>query len=113
MKLREIVTKLNLSVRTGEDFLDVDVKRGYASDLMSDVIANTRENDLWITLQGHVNTIAIAAMKDLAGLVLINSRQPEAETAAKAEKEHIPILISDLPAFELIGKLYALGITGI
>ena len=43
---------------------------------------------------------------------MVNGRTPETETIKKAETEHIPILISDLPSFEIIGKLYELGISG-
>ncbi len=112
MKLREIVRKLNLDVKSGEARLDSDVSRGYVSDLMSDVIANTKKGDLWITLQVHINIVAIATMKELSGIILINSRQPEAATLEKAKSENIPILVSQLPAFEVAGRLYGLGITG-
>ncbi len=112
MRLREIAEKLELELRCGDRFLDAEVGRGYASDLMSDVIANAREGDLWVTLQVHINIVAVAGMKELAGIVLINGREPEAETLKKAESENIPILVSKLSAFELIGRLYKLGISG-
>jgi predicted transcriptional regulator len=112
MKLENIVRKLDLEVTSGEKNLDRDVTRGYASDLMSDVIANTEKNDLWITLQTHLNVVAVASMKELAGIVLINGRRPEPETLNRAVQEGIPILISSLPSFEVIGRLYSYGITG-
>ncbi len=112
MRLSRIVEELGLEVRCAASGLDTDVRRGYASDLMSDVMVNTNRGDIWITLQTHLNTVAIAAMKELAAIVLINGRQPEAETLAKAEAEGIPILTSSLPAFELIGRLYEKGISG-
>ena len=112
MKLKEIVERLALEVKTKGGALDYDVKRGYASDLLSDVLANASEGDLWITLQVHQNVVAIAGMKGLSGIVLINSRGPEEATLRKAEEEKIPVMVSKLTAFELIGRLYNLGITG-
>ncbi len=112
MKLKEIVEKLALEVRTKNVALDYDVKRGYASDLLSDVLANANEGDLWITLQVHQNIAAVAGMKGLSGIILINSREPEEATLRKAEDEKIPIMVSKLAAFELTGRLYNLGITG-
>lgn len=112
MKLKQIVEKLALEVRTKEASLDVDVHRGYVSDLLSDVLANAAEGDLWITLQVHQNIAAVAGMKGLSGIILINSREPEEGTIRKAEDEKIPIMVSKLSAFELTGKLYGLGITG-
>ena len=112
MKLKEIVEKLDLKVRTAEKKLDNEVNSGYVSDLLSDVLANAEENGLWITLQIHPNIVAIASMKGLAGIVLINSREPEEETIKKAEEIGIPVMVSKSTAFELAGKLYSLGLPG-
>jgi hypothetical protein len=112
MKLKEIVDRLQLTVKTGAGLLDREVTGGYASDLMSDVIANAREGDLWVTLQIHQNIVAVAIMKSLAGIVLINGREPEPETVQKGEAEGIPIMVTDMPTFELAGRLFALGVSG-
>ena len=112
MKLTEIVEKLQLTVKTGAGVLDKEIKRGYVSDLMSDVMANANEGDLWVTLQIHQNIVAVAVMKSLGGIILINGREPEEETVQKAEAEGLPILISDMHAFELVGRLFELGISG-
>ena len=112
MNLAEIVDKLQLTIKTGAGFLDKEIKRGYASDLMSDVMANANEGDLWVTLQIHQNIVAVAVMKSLGGIILINGREPEEDTVQKAEAEGLPILVSDMPAFELVGRLFTLGISG-
>ena len=112
MKLNELADKLKLDIRTAADHLEVDVTRGYASDLMSDVMANATEGDLWITLQIHQNIVAVSVMKSLSGIILVNSREPEEETLRKAEVEKVPIMISSLPAFELAGRMYELGLRG-
>ncbi len=111
MKLRDIVEVLKLDVRTGSsDRLDVEVTGGYASDLMSDVIAGAEEGNLWVTLQTHQNTVAVGVMKSLCGIILVNGREPEKETIQKAEVQGIPLLISTMPTFELVGRLFELGI---
>jgi hypothetical protein len=112
MRLSEIAARLDLEVRSARRAMGEEVRGGYASDLLSDVMAHAEEGDLWVTLQIHVNIVAVAAMKELAGIVLINGREPEAETVAKAEEKGIPILVSRQPAFELIGRLYELGVPG-
>jgi hypothetical protein len=112
MKLNQIIEKLQLEIRTGGNRLDVDVARGYASDLMSDVMANANEGDLWITLQIHQNIVAVAVMRSLAGIILVNGREPDAETVRKAKAEEVPIMISTMPTFELVGRLFELGISG-
>ena len=112
MNLKEIARKLELEVKVDGGSLADEVRGGYASDLISDVIANAREGDLWVTLQTHQNTVAVASMKGLAGIVFVNGRQPEADTLTKARQEDVALLVSALPAFELIGRLYNLGLSG-
>ena len=112
MNLTELIPKLNLTVRSAKGNLEREVTGGYASDLLSDVLAHGKEGDLWITLQIHQNIVAVASMKNLAGIVLVNGREPEQETIEKAEAEDIVIMVSDLPTFELVGRLYGLGVTG-
>lgn len=103
---------LDLAVASAPGHLDSEVRGGYASDLLSDVIGNGREGDLWVTLQIHVNIVAVASMKDLAGIVLVGGRQPDEDTIDRSNAEGIPVLVSRLPAFELIGRLYGLGLRG-
>jgi hypothetical protein len=112
MKLKNVIEKLNLEVKTGQEGLDADVTGGYVSDLLSDVIANSRKGDLWITLQIHQNIVAVATLKELAGIILINGKIPADETVSKAEGEGVPILVSPLPAYEIVCQLYELGISG-
>ena len=111
-KLADLAEKLDLEVRAARGNLDNEVTGGYASDLLSDVIANSREGDLWVTLQVHQNIVAVASMKDLAGIILVNGREPQEDTVQKAETATIPIMVSRLPTFELVGKLYNLGVRG-
>ena len=112
MKLRDIAARLDLEVRAGAEHLDVEVSRAYVSDLLSDVMAHAAEGALWVTLQVHQNIIAVAVMKSLAGIVLVNAREPEEATVRKAEDEGIPLLISRQATFELAGALFGLGLTG-
>jgi len=112
MKVKQIIEKLNLKVKAGANRLDNEITGGYASDLLSDVLANSEKGNIWVTLQIHQNIIAIASMKELSGIVIINGREPEEITIKKAVTENIPIMVSKMTAFELIGKLYTLGIAG-
>lgn len=110
MKLQEIVDSLSLDVRAQGTDLNREVSGGYVSDLLSDVIGNSKEGNIWITLQTHQNIVAVAALRNLSGIILINGRSPDADTLKKAHEEGVPILVSPLPAFEVAGRLYSLGL---
>ncbi len=113
MTLANLVEELGFVARSAKDDLDRVVTGGYTSDLLSDVLAHAEVGNLWLTLQVHENIVAVASIKELAGIVLIGGREPHDETLEKAESEGIPILVSELPAFELSGRLYGLGIRGV
>jgi hypothetical protein len=89
-----------------------EVRGGYASDLLSDVMANSAKGDLWITIQKHLNIVAVATLNELAGIVLVNGRIPEQSVIDRAIEEHVPIICTELPVFEVIGILYGLGVRG-
>ncbi|UCF78775.1 MAG: serine kinase [Candidatus Eiseniibacteriota bacterium] len=108
MKLKDVVDKLELKVLTCEDKVGAEVSGGYTSDLLSDVMANSKEGNLWITLQTHQNIVAVAKLKDLSGIVLVNERQPDVDTVQKATAEGVLLLQTSEPAFVISGKLYQL-----
>jgi len=112
MTVFDIVNLLGLKIRAGENRLSEEVTGGYASDLLSDVIAHSRKGNVWVTIQTHPNIVAVAAMKELAGIILTGGREPDSSTLQKAEEEEIPVLVSSLFTFELVGKLYQMGISG-
>jgi hypothetical protein len=79
---------------------------------LSDVIANSKAGYLWVTIQTHRNIVAVATLKELAAIVLVNGRTPDPETLEKAQEEKVVLLGSRLQAFELVGRLYQMGIRG-
>jgi hypothetical protein len=110
MKLKTLVEKVKIKVVSGSGSLDAEVTGGYASDLMSDVMANSKEGELWVTLQIHQNIVAVAKLKELSGIIIVNNRSIEADTLKKAEEVGLPVMVTELPAFKIVGKLYELGI---
>ncbi|HTY23540.1 MAG TPA: DRTGG domain-containing protein [Desulfomonilaceae bacterium] len=110
MTLGEVVEALALELRAGSDQMDRAIEGGYVSDLLSDVIAGAKEGDLWVTLQSHQNIVAVAFLNNLAGIVIVGGREPEQETVEKATEQGVPIMVSGLPAYEVVGRLYQMGI---
>lgn len=106
MKLDDLVKELALEVRACRECLQKDVTGAYVSDLLSDVMANSRDGNVWITLQTHMNIVAVAGLKNLAGIIVVGGRQPGDEIMRKAEGENVAILTTPMPAFETAGKLY-------
>ncbi len=112
MKLKDIADKLNLKVLVEAGGLDREVSGGYCSDLLSDVINGSSAGNIWVTLQSHQNTVAVASLNDLAAIILVRDRQPDPETIAKSNEESIPILGTSESAFEICGRLFKIGVSG-
>ena len=112
MQLSEIAERLSLSVQTASGKLNAEVTGGYASDLLSCVMAKARQGNVWVTLQSHLNIVAVAALLQLAGIVVTEGMQPDAATLEKASAEGIPILTTPHTTFMIVSQLAQLGIQG-
>ncbi|PWE00868.1 DRTGG domain-containing protein [Marinilabilia rubra] len=108
MKVKNIVKELGLSVFCGDESLDREVTGGYVSDLLSDVMGNASEGDVWVTLQTHKNVMAVASLKEVAAVILVKGHKPDEDTLAQGIEEEIPLLGTEMETFELTGKLYEL-----
>lgn len=108
MKVNDLVNKLNLKVFCGDSALDVEIADGYTSDLLSDVMGHIEEGMIWITMQTHPNIIAVATLKEVAGILIVNGALPAEETLQKANVEGVALLGTDMSAFEATGKIYQL-----
>lgn len=106
MKVSELVKELDLEVFSGQEGLDREITGGYVSDLLSDVMGNASEGDVWVTLQTHRNVIAIASLKELACVLLVSSLTPEQNTIEHSNGEKVPVVGTSLSTFEITGLLY-------
>lgn len=108
MKVNDLAAELGLAALNRGEHYDRPITGGYTSDLLSDVMGNIEEGMVWITLQVHRNTIAVASLKEVAAIVLVNGAQPDDETLTQARSEGVTVLSTDLPAFEASGRIYEL-----
>jgi len=106
MKLDDVVKEISLDLKTCNSCLNNQVTGAYVSDLLSDVMANSKDGNIWITLQMHMNIVAVAGLNNLAGIVVVGGRQPDQEILKKAETEKVAIMTTPLTTFEIAGRLY-------
>jgi predicted transcriptional regulator len=111
MTLQEIINVLDLSCLTDDlDFDQVKPACGYASDLLSCVMAGAKHHGLWITLQSHSNVVAVAALLELSAVIITEGAKPDEETIAKANEEGVTLLLTDKSTFFVVGKLWEMGL---
>ncbi len=108
MKIDDIINKLDLEVISGHAGLSNEITGGYVSDLLSDVMGNATKGMVWVTLQTHQNIVAVASLKDLAGIILVKNLLPDSETINKSNIENIPVMTTASDTFITAGRLYDL-----
>jgi len=109
----QLASDLGLKVITAQTNLRREVTGGYASDLLSCVMARAQVGNVWVTLQAHPNIVAVASLLDLAGIIVTEGMAPDGTTVEKANEEGIPILTTDSTTFAVVGRLFELGVPGV
>ena len=100
MLIERIVNELQLEVLTSCP-LDKEAEGIYIGDLLSVVMSQAKKNQIWMTVQTHVNVIAIASLLELSAIIIVEEQEMDDETLKKANEENIVVLRSTLPAYEL------------
>ncbi len=113
MKLNEVMNELNLKLLTkdlSEDALYAEVEGGYVSDLLSNAMGQAQPGNLWITMQGHQNVAAVAALIGLSGVIVAGDAPVAEDTIRKACNNDIAVFSTPLSVYDVVGKLYTMGI---
>lgn len=82
-----------------EGDLTKNVSGGYMGDLLSVVMGNAGEDEIWITIQSHINIVAVASLRGTAAIVIAHGFQPDEDTITSAKEEGVTILTTDLDPF--------------
>ena len=106
MKLEAFISELSLQVfHLAEGAAETDISDIYCGDLLSDVMAHAKPSSAWMTIQGHINTIAVAQLKDAACIVLVNGVTPDPQALEKAGSQGISMLGSPETSASLCMKI--------
>ena len=100
MKIKDLVEKLNLKVLTAYDE-DRNITGCYSGDLLSWVMSRAEEGDVWLTVMGNINAVAVAVLTDCACIVLTENAALDDEAKIKAEMQGVCFLQSEKNAYEL------------
>lgn len=90
------------------DVLDKEIENVYIGDLLSWVMGHIEENSVWLTVQNHLNVIAVAHLHDVLAVIFVENAFPLEETIDKANEQNIPLFVYDGTGYELAVKLHSL-----
>ena len=101
-KLTEAL-KLRALTCTGEEN---NITGVYVCDLLSRVMSGCGAGDVWITVQTHLNTLAVAELNEAACILIPEAIKVEEATIEKAGEKGIALLSSELDAYELCWRIH-------
>jgi serine kinase of HPr protein (carbohydrate metabolism regulator) len=108
--LKDVKEKLALTLLTEE----YDEKRKVADatvcDLLSWVMAHGCADMAWITVQTHMNVLAVASLHDFACVIIPEGIKVPGETIDKANEKKITLFSSAKTAYQICRGLSALGV---
>lgn len=109
MKVVDFAKKLQLDV-VAKNENEIEINGVYIGDLLSIVMSKAKEKNVWITIQTHLNILAVAELLDISAIIVAENMEISNDTITKANDIGIPLFKSKLSAYEIACKLYEMGI---
>lgn len=105
MKLCDITAALPCEAVAGTGAAEREIECGFCCDLLSLAMSRAKENCIWLTVMGNVNTVAVASLCDVAAILVCEGVTPDADTAARCDECGIGLYKTELPVFEAAAKI--------
>lgn len=77
----------------------------YIGDFLSWAMGKIAAGDVWVTVMGNVNALAVAALTDASCVVLAEGARLDPDALEKAKQQEITVLASDLSSYQLAVKI--------
>ncbi len=110
MNIKEVVDIIGGKLICGESMINTEIERGFASDLMSDVLTLDSDNVLLITGLANLQAIRTAEMSDISCIVFARNKKITEEMMELAKENNIILIECASSVFKTAGKLYKAGI---
>ena len=110
MTIQDICRILDAKIVSGEEFAGKDVKKGFASDLMSDVLTLDTDDMVLITGLTNTQTLRTAEMADISCILFVRDKKVTDEMKEIAEDNEMVLLECRYSMFRTIGMLYEAGL---
>lgn len=106
--VKQITERFGFELIAGENEEGRQITDVYICDLLSWVMGNAPENSAWVTIQGHLNIVAVALLTGVSCIIIAEGSKAADDTIEKANAENIPILTTGLTAYEIAERFAAL-----
>ena len=97
MTVREVRDILGARVLVGEDHLDREVRSACGSDMMSDVLAFSKDHSILLTGLCNAQVIRTAEMLDIVCLIFVRGKKPDEAMLEMAEERGLIVMATGRP----------------
>ncbi len=109
MNCLELAEKLKLTPMCEKDE-KIEIEGVYIGDLLSIVMSKAKKNYAWITIQTHINIVAVAELLELSCIIVVENMEVDDDTLNKAKELNIPIFKTSESAYQMACKMWEMGI---
>ena len=104
MTVHEMAKTLALTALTEPDG-EREFAGVYIGDLLSWVMGRAKSDNVWITIMSNINIVAVAALADVACIILAEGVTVDETVRTTAEAKGVNLYTSDKTAYELASML--------
>lgn len=108
MKLDTIINKLNIEVLTNTDIEKLEINKGLVGDLLSYILSKGTEDTVWLTIQRHINIIAVASSVEIPAIIVCDDIRPDQKVIDAAIENEIVLMTTKYDAFTASGIIHKL-----
>lgn len=112
MTAKEVQEVLKCRVLTGEEFLDQEVRSACGSDMMSDVLAYSKDHSVLLTGLCNPQVIRTAEMLDIVCIIFVRGKKPDQTILDMAKERDLIVMATGHRMFSACGMLYQAGLRG-
>lgn len=100
MQINELAEKFGWKQLTDCDGADREAMGCYCGDLLSWVMGRAKMDDVWLTVMGNINAIAVATLADVSAIVLVENATLDEDARMRANQRNVAVYATEQPAYE-------------
>lgn len=112
MTVADVRNILGARVLVGEERLDQEVRSACGADMMSDVLAFSKDHTLLLTGLCNPQVIRTAELLDIVCIIFVRGKKPDVKTLELARQTGLVVMETGHRMFSACGMLYEAGLRG-
>jgi hypothetical protein len=110
MQVNELIKKTGWKNVTSNPEVNNTIDGAFVGDLLSFVMGNGDTDNVWVTIQAHINVVAVAVLREFSCVIVCEGIEIDESVISKAKEEELVLISCSLPIYQCVEKLIEIGI---